>query len=245
MEGFIYIKTDRALPRICPEISANEIEDLDTARERLVVWAEEPLNELAFLRKIVEGDAQEGDGVPPQYVKMLRGCVIWAPFHLPTRLFQLYLYIAENAAGPKLWSLVVGFQYLLQPIPDEEEMRRLIGSDAWQENILHLRQSRDGIGYTFDVGVDAHRAGDDKSKPWPTCLVTFAARRTHAMFPLIEESSSFLTTSASQISHRHRDFGLAQPQLGPRVSRLEKMSCVIPVDGEMPSRDSRLNQTST
>ncbi|KAF2751297.1 hypothetical protein M011DRAFT_395180 [Sporormia fimetaria CBS 119925] len=158
--GFIYVETDRYLPAPRPNISTEELENLTTDNvQKLREWAHEPLQELRFLRRIVERSPAEGDGFLPSDSDKMVGCVIWAPLHLPQKLFNLYLSIAEEVSGPILWSKVVGFRYLLQFIKQESTLRDILQSDDWQQNMLRLRKGRNGKGWTFDIAVDAHLAG--------------------------------------------------------------------------------------
>jgi L-rhamnono-1,4-lactonase len=166
--GFIYVETDRYLPSAVPDITDEDVRAISAGEsggkqraiiEKLTTWAHEPLEELKFLRRIVEGAPKEGDGFQAQDSDSMVGCVIWAPFHLPTTLFNLYLSIAERVSGPSLWDKVVGFRYLLQGIEDENTLRALLDSKDWRNNILRLRSGRQGKGWTFDIGVDTHGAG--------------------------------------------------------------------------------------
>ncbi|KAF2277021.1 uncharacterized protein EI97DRAFT_306240 [Westerdykella ornata] len=164
--AFIYVETDRYLPTPSPPVDLAQLRDLSNdeqknarARELLEHWAHEPLEELRFLRRIVEGTPEdaETDGFDAGDGDCMVGCVIWAPFHLAPQLFDMYLDIAERVAGPRLWGRVVGFRYLLQGIEEEDILRKLLQSEEWKTNILRLRSGRGGQGWTFDVGVDAHR----------------------------------------------------------------------------------------
>ncbi|KAF2649360.1 hypothetical protein K491DRAFT_610975 [Lophiostoma macrostomum CBS 122681] len=164
--GFVYVETDRYLPSDTPDIDQNTVTKIakdnqikDRARQKLQEWAHEPLEELRFLRRIIEGTPQDGDGCDSGQGEKMAGCVIWAPFHLPTELFDLYLHIAEHVSGPQLWQKVVGFRYLLQGIREEENLRDLLESRSWLDNILRLRGGRNGKGRAFDIGVDAHSGG--------------------------------------------------------------------------------------
>lgn len=159
--GFIYVETDRYLP----DIYKDELSDITrnegrhAAAQKLAKWAQEPLEELKFLRRIAEGKPEEGDGFEPTDSSKMVGCVIWAPFHLPTELFDIYLEIAEEVSGPRLWQRVVGFRYLMQAITDETTLRTLLESQDWLHNILRLRSGRSGKGWAFDIGVDSHGVG--------------------------------------------------------------------------------------
>ncbi|CBX97734.1 hypothetical protein LEMA_P091430.1 [Plenodomus lingam JN3] len=154
--GFIYVETDRYLPSPTPPLHGTENEA--EQEERLENWAQQPLEELRFLRRIVEDKAQEGDGFQEGDVELMKGCVIWAPFPLAPALFKTFLRIAEGVAGPELWRRVVGFRYLLQG-KAEGEVKRIVQSEAWIENMTSLASGREGKGWAFDVGVDTHRDG--------------------------------------------------------------------------------------
>lgn len=153
---FIYIETDRYLPSPSPSLSPEA--HPDEIRTVLSTWAKQPLEELKFLRRIVEEAPADGDGFEPRDAHLLRGAVIWAPFHLAPPLFAAYLALAQEVAGPQLWARVAGFRFLLQG-KAEGEVQRLVESDAWLENVLSLGRGRDGKGWAFDVGVDTHRDG--------------------------------------------------------------------------------------
>lgn len=167
--GFVYVETDRYLPLSEPSSTPRLLEtekDKATAIQTLKAWAAEPLNELRFLRRIAEDTPEEGDGFTAGTGagKLMIGCVIWAPFHIPYHWFTLYLAIAQEIAGAKLWSKVVGFRYLLQG-KGEEEVKKLTQSEEFLENIMDLRRGRTrtggraDAGWSFDVGVDVHRDG--------------------------------------------------------------------------------------
>jgi L-rhamnono-1,4-lactonase len=166
LSGFVYVETDRYLPSLIPDINQDAVAEMtkesqtkDLVTLKLQAWADEPLEELRFLRRMVEDTPQDGDGFEPGQGDKLAGCVIWAPFHLPIELFDLYLGMAEQVSGPCLWQKVVGFRYLLQGIKEEERLRNLLESKSWLQNILTLRRGRDGMGRAFDIGVDAHNGG--------------------------------------------------------------------------------------
>ncbi|KAF2476106.1 uncharacterized protein BDR25DRAFT_90596 [Lindgomyces ingoldianus] len=156
--GFIYVETDRYLPSPTPGI-ISDVSGTANSEQKVRQWAHEPLQELKFLRRMVEGNPEEGDGFDSGDGEKMVGCVIWAPFHLPVPLFDLYLQIAEDISGPQLWKRVVGFRYLLQGIELEGEMRKLVESRDWLRNVLRLRSGREGKGWAFDIGVDSHHRG--------------------------------------------------------------------------------------
>ena len=154
--SFIYVETDRYLPSRTLDI--NKEDSNEEKKQKLSEWAKQPLEEIKFLRRIVEEKPEQGDGFESGDGALLNGAVIWAPFHLPSDIFTTYLHIAEEVAGPKLWDRVVGFRYLLQGKP-EGEVKRLVESESWLDNIISIRNGRAGRGRTFDVGVDTHRDG--------------------------------------------------------------------------------------
>lgn len=164
--GFIFVETDRYLPTPEPDIAEEHITLIQqdqgvkkTVSQKLENWAHEPFEELNYLRRIVEAKPEDGDGFTPEDSNKMLGCVIWAPFHLPTELFELYLQIAEQIAGPRLWSKIVGFRYLIQGISERQAMVDLVLKKSWLHNILRLRSGRDGKGWAFDIGIDMHRGG--------------------------------------------------------------------------------------
>lgn len=156
--GFIYVETDRYLPSKKPDLRSDASQE--ETQKALKEWARAPLQELEFLRRVVEDTPKEGDGFEPGEGELMKGAVVWAPFNLSSSLFDAYLGIAEGVAGPRLWDKVVGFRYLLQG-KEEGEVSSLVGDADWVENIVRLSQGRGGKGWAFDVGVDIHRDGTE------------------------------------------------------------------------------------
>jgi L-rhamnono-1,4-lactonase len=161
-EGFVYVETDRYLPSSAPDLP----KDNDWEYRRIIeLWAKEPLEEIRFLRRIVEGKTEEGDGVKGDHGSLMKGVVLYAPFHFNGLHLRAYMDMAEEVAGPKLWSRVVGFRYLLQGKGDGVVERMLAGdrpnskSVRWMSNFRHLKKGNEGKGRCFDVGVDTHRDG--------------------------------------------------------------------------------------
>jgi hypothetical protein len=154
--GFIYVETDRYLPSPMPAG--------DDEEEALRTWAKEPLSEISFLRRIIEGKAHESeDGVRSGEEGKMKGVVLFAPFHLPQPQFKAYLHVARETAGPDLWRMVVGFRYLLQG-KGEGVVEALVKREAWVSNILELGKSRSEYGgkeggWVFEVGADVNRDG--------------------------------------------------------------------------------------
>lgn len=158
LAGFIYVETDRYLPSKTPDVYPNASEE--QVKKALKEWARAPLQELEFLRRVVEDTPQEGDGFETGEGEMMKGAVVWAPFHLSPSLFNVYLEIAESVAGPRLWERVVGFRYLLQG-KEDGEVASLVGSGEWVANVVSLGKGRGGRGWAFDVGVDMNRDGTE------------------------------------------------------------------------------------
>ncbi|KAF1954624.1 hypothetical protein CC80DRAFT_389134, partial [Byssothecium circinans] len=163
-KGFVYVETDRFLPALSPDLSAlgekaeGGEESGEKADQVLRQWAKEPLNELKFLRRIVERRPEEGDGFTTANAELVKGLVIWAPFPLPTWLFKRYLGIAGEVLGEEAWGRVVGFRYLLQG-KGVEGVRSAAESEAFVDNLVVVAGLDGGRGKAFDVGVDCHRDG--------------------------------------------------------------------------------------
>ncbi|KAL5113744.1 hypothetical protein ACEQ8H_008386 [Pleosporales sp. CAS-2024a] len=167
VKGIVYIETDRHLPPLPAALSSPTRADASTCQEVedvLKQWAHEPLEEIKFLRRIAEGTTEDGDGdVPGKGASLMKACVLYAPMHLPNSVFEAYLRVAEKVAGPTLWGQkVVGFRFLLQG-KKQGEVTRLVGRQDWIDNLLSLGKGPrpNGKGWTFDVGVDLHRDGDE------------------------------------------------------------------------------------
>jgi L-rhamnono-1,4-lactonase len=178
--GFIYIETDRYLPSPSPDI--HNADGQEEVRRKIVEWAKQPLEEIKFLRRIAEGKTEEGDGCEgdhdekaegqrmsptPTYRflegqwEVMKGVVLYAPFHFSPAHFFLYMSIAEEVAGPRLWTRVVGFRYLLQGKGEGVVEGMLEGEKGgwWLSNLGELKTGNAGRGWCFDVGVDTHRDG--------------------------------------------------------------------------------------
>jgi L-rhamnono-1,4-lactonase len=140
VDGFIWIETDaRSRP--------------GTTIEQ---WASGPLDELKYLKGIVEG-APTGSQITINSIgngDMMKGIVPWAPIDRGLQAFLEYLKVAEKIAGKETWSKVKGFRYLLQGIRNEQKFRSLVEDPKVVEVLQHF-----GNSYTFDVGVDQHHGG--------------------------------------------------------------------------------------
>lgn len=165
--GFIYVETDRYLPSASPSdiptsffSSTPTAEAKEAVKAKLSEWAKQPLEEIKFLRRIAEAQPDPGDGFSEAEAQKMKGCVIYGPLHLAPPVFTTYLELAEETAGPVLWSKVVGFRYLLQGKGEGVVASMLSeNEDGWISNLAALRRGRDGKGWCFDVGVDVHRYG--------------------------------------------------------------------------------------
>lgn len=160
-QGFIYVETDRRLPSAEPSISDSNTSESEIRKE-LESWVKEPLDELRFLRRMAEGTPDEGDGFwgQEEWGRMF-GCVIYAPFHLEPRVFDVYMTVAKEVAGEKLWSKVVGFRYLLQGKGEGAVSKMLQERGGWWTSNLCSLKALQGTSeaWCFDVGVDTHRDG--------------------------------------------------------------------------------------
>ncbi|PPJ51412.1 hypothetical protein CBER1_08572 [Cercospora berteroae] len=134
VEGVIYVETDVRY---------------DKPNGDLRSWAKGPLDEIKFLRDIVEGKYGERDS------QNLIGIVAWAPMDQPTNVLEEWLRVAEETAGRETWKRVKGFRFLLQFIQEQEEFERLVWSDHFTKNLQLLGKR----GFAFDVSVDQHSGG--------------------------------------------------------------------------------------
>ncbi|KAK0249792.1 hypothetical protein B0A54_16803 [Friedmanniomyces endolithicus] len=149
VRGVVYVETD-----VCyAEPNGN-----------IAVWARGPLDEIGFLRSLVEGRYGARDA------EMLLGVVPWAPMHRPTHVLEEYLDLAQDRAGPDTWRRVKGFRFLLQFYLDPAKFRELVLSADFIANLKLLGKR----GFSFDVGVDQHRAG-----VWQLEMMSEAMHKAH------------------------------------------------------------------
>jgi L-rhamnono-1,4-lactonase len=144
VEGFIYVETDR--------IVGNDYEHDD---EHCTVA--EPLNEIAYLRRLNSGTPDGNEGFDASHAEMLKGIVAWAPFDRPLHSFLRYLSRAKEVAGEQTWDKVKGFRFLLQGIKDEDAFRKLI--DPTSSSFVLLLKFLGSRNLSFDVGVDQRQGG--------------------------------------------------------------------------------------
>jgi L-rhamnono-1,4-lactonase len=120
-------------------------------------WAAGPLDELSFLKGIVEGTSTTPTVAtgPKNNGDLMKGIVAWAPINRGVEAFQEYLKAAEKTAGNKTWSRVKGFRYLLQGIRSESSFKKMVEDPAVVKTLSAMGEA----GYSFDIGVDAHHGG--------------------------------------------------------------------------------------
>ena len=134
VEGVVYIETDVRY---------------DTPSGNVAKWAKGPLDEIEFLRSVVEGKYDKRDS------STLLGLVPWAPMDQSPPVLEEYLRLAEEGAGPETWKRVKGFRYLLQFIQDETKFRDLVLGNDFIRNLKALGKR----GFSFDIGVDQRSGG--------------------------------------------------------------------------------------
>lgn len=153
VDGVVYVETDRRY---------------DSPSQDLSHWARNPLDEVKFVRSIVEGEYGEQDG------RILRGIVLWAPMDQPTETLREWLRLAEQTAGAETWKRVKGFRFLLQAIHDQDKFKALVLSEEFAANLKVLGEH----GLSFDVGVDQRSGGS-----WQLELVYMAMQSAHEDVP--------------------------------------------------------------
>ncbi|KAF1353758.1 hypothetical protein BDV97DRAFT_367329 [Delphinella strobiligena] len=137
VRGVVYIETDRRL--------------FGASDRKLYDWARQPIEEIRFLRSVVENKYGANDS------QLLLGLVPWAPLNQGVSVFEDWLEHAEQIAGPETWARVKGFRFLLQGITDRKEFEGLIFSRDFISILKSFRGN--GRNYSFDVGIDQHSGG--------------------------------------------------------------------------------------
>ncbi|EMC98780.1 hypothetical protein BAUCODRAFT_64587 [Baudoinia panamericana UAMH 10762] len=135
VSGVVYIETD---------VRYDTPNNTDIA-----TWARGPLDEISFLRSIVEGN------YGPRDASTLLALVPWVPMDQPTPVLEGYLRLAEDRAGPHTWQRTRGFRFLLQSITPQSSFEALVLSPTFISNLQLLGRR----GLSFDVGVDQHSGG--------------------------------------------------------------------------------------
>jgi L-rhamnono-1,4-lactonase len=180
VRGVVYVETDRRVGEPSGALSA---------------WAKGPLDEVRFLKAIVEGQYGEQDS------RKLLGIVLWAPMDQPLAVLEDWLSLAEKTAGPKTWKRVKGFRFLLQAIHDEQVFRNLVTSTDFIQN-LKLLGAR---GFSFDVGVDAHSGG-----PWQLEIMFRTMQLAHR-YVAEDEKITFILNHLCKPDFSSRDSSRATP----------------------------------
>jgi L-rhamnono-1,4-lactonase len=180
VKGFVFVETDARV---------------DDSKADVRGWAEEPLKEIAFLRRIVEGDISRKEGFNPKHSSLLRGIIAWAPLDRPLHDFLQYMAVAKEVAGQETWNRIKGFRYLVQGITDECKFRSLVngGSDSSFIMILKFLGSR---GLVFDVGVDQRQGG-----VWQLEHFAEAIEHTHADVASKDKTIFILSKPSTPTSH--------------------------------------------
>ena len=134
VQGLVFVETDVRYGTPNGDISA---------------WTRGPLDEISYLRGIVEG--QQGEKVSDK----IKGIVPWAPMTSSPSILEEYLQLARARAGEETWKRVKGFRFLLQSIRDPKTFIAVVQSDDFITNLKTLGRQ----GFSFDVGVDQRSGG--------------------------------------------------------------------------------------
>ncbi|PNS17338.1 hypothetical protein CAC42_7021 [Sphaceloma murrayae] len=148
VEGVVYVETDRQYTS-------------DTSRP-IEQWAKGPLDEIRFLRSIVEGDARE------THADLLKGIIPWAPLDQGPEVFEQWIDLAKRTAGEQTWSRIKGFRFLLQAITERAKFEQLVLSQAFTDTLKAF--SKEDRNFVFDVGIDAHSGGLWQLEAWVKVL---------------------------------------------------------------------------
>ncbi|KAI9709790.1 MAG: hypothetical protein M1820_003193 [Bogoriella megaspora] len=141
LKGVVYIETDRRLQE----------------EGNIEVWTGKTLDELRFLRRIAEGTPKDAEGHNKEHSGLLLAIVAWAPIHRGQDVFQKYLELAREVAGPKTFARIKAFRFLLQGIRDEKMFRDITLSESTIQTLKSFK--RNGNDFAFDVGVDQRQGG--------------------------------------------------------------------------------------
>ncbi|CAK7201163.1 L-rhamnono-gamma-lactonase [Sporothrix eucalyptigena] len=108
-----------------------------------------PLEEVAFLRRVVEAEAEAATSATSTQARCL-AIVPWAPIPSGPEALERYLEKVEETAGPVVWPRIRGFRYLVQDKPHGTML-----TDNFVESLRLLGRK----GFSFDLGIDQHRRG--------------------------------------------------------------------------------------
>jgi len=132
--GFIFVEADRKF-------------DLEAAENG--GW-DEPLHEVALMRRVALGQPEEGDeGLGPEDGKLCLALVPWAPVPSGPAVMEKWIERVKEEAG-EAWAKVKGFRYLVQDKPHGTMLE-----PEFIESLKLLGRK----GFVFEVGVDARRRG--------------------------------------------------------------------------------------
>lgn len=134
VQGLVFIETDVKY---------------DTSSDDLSTWAKAPLEEISFVRRIVEGEY--GD----EASRLIVGIVPWAPMDQSPSVLDQYLDVAAKWAAEATWTRVKGFRYLVQSIVDQDRFKALVLGRDFLSNLKALGKR----GFSFDIGVDQRSGG--------------------------------------------------------------------------------------
>lgn len=176
VRGIIYIETDRRL--LSPNGGA------------LSVWAHQAVEEIKFLRQIVEGQGTAERTYTAGDAEKLVGIVLWAPVNMGPAVFEEWLKLAKDTAGETTWDVVKGFRFLLQGITDQLEFEKLVLSDDFIATMRLFRAK--GRNFSFDVGVDQHSGG-----VWQLEAMVKVIERVHEGVPEDEKVTFILSALSS------------------------------------------------
>ena len=144
LKGFVYVETDRRLVG-------------EEAGKNLEAWTTKTLDELRWLRRIVEGKPRAGEGHADKDSQLLLGIVAWAPINKGPECFEEYLNLAKEVAGPETFTRIKAFRFLLQSMKDELTFREIALAEGTIQTLKGFKKN--GNDFAFDVGVDQRSGG--------------------------------------------------------------------------------------
>jgi L-rhamnono-1,4-lactonase len=175
--GFVYVETDRFIDR-----DENKKEDISQ-------WAAEPLRELAFLRRIIDGKPEKGEGFDASQSRLLKGIVAWAPLDRGLDVFQEYIKIAEEVVGS---GRIKGFRFLLQGIRDKTRFEEVVTDPGFVDALRLMGRKK----WNFDIGVDQRQGGN-----WQLEIIPDVIKRVHEGANHADKAVFVLSTSRLHYGH--------------------------------------------
>jgi L-rhamnono-1,4-lactonase len=176
VRGFVYVETDR-------ELGPQESSDM-------AQWARGPLDEIAFLKRIVEGTPakDQDEGFEPGHGDLMKGAVIWAPLNRGLEDARAYVKAARGVAGERTWERIKGFRFLLQGVKEKKKFEELVTSDGFVQSLREM-----GKFWSFDVGVDQRQGG-----VWQLEMVVDMIERVRGGVPKEDQVVFILSRSAAR-----------------------------------------------